>query len=72
MTVAARGLSDPALHYRTETPIKHVIVIFWENESSDHFFGTYPYAANPSGETPLIAARTERVSSSMPFCNPSG
>ena len=31
------------------TPIKHVVVIFNENESFDHYFGTYPYAANTDG-----------------------
>ena len=34
----------------TTTPIKHLVVIFDENVSFDHYFGTYPYAANPSGE----------------------
>lgn len=34
----------------TKTPIKHVIVIFGENESFDHYYGTYPYATNPKGE----------------------
>jgi phospholipase C len=34
----------------TTTPIKHVIVIFNENQSFDHYFGTYPYATNPKGE----------------------
>jgi phospholipase C len=34
----------------TATPIKHVVVIFGENISFDHYFGTYPNAANPSGE----------------------
>ncbi len=32
------------------TPIKHVVVIFQENVSFDHYFGTYPKAANTSGE----------------------
>jgi phospholipase C len=32
------------------TPIKHVVVIFQENVSFDHYFGTYPHAANTSGE----------------------
>jgi phospholipase C len=35
---------------QTTTPIKHVIVIFGENQSFDHYFGTYPYATNPRGE----------------------
>jgi phospholipase C len=34
---------------RTATPIKHLVVIFEENESFDHYFGTYPYAANTDG-----------------------
>jgi len=39
---------------RTATPIKHLVVIFEENESFDHYFGTYPYAANTDG-TPFHA-----------------
>ncbi|MEW6436907.1 MAG: alkaline phosphatase family protein [Pseudomonadota bacterium] len=34
----------------TATPIKHIVIIFGENESFDHYFGTYPKATNPSGE----------------------
>jgi phospholipase C len=34
----------------TTTPIKHVVVIFQENISFDHYFGTYPNATNPSEE----------------------
>jgi phospholipase C len=34
----------------TASPIKHVVVIYQENVSFDHYFGTYPYAANTSGE----------------------
>ena len=34
---------------RTSTPIKHVVVLFDENESFDHYFGTYPKAANTDG-----------------------
>ncbi|HKS49088.1 MAG TPA: alkaline phosphatase family protein [Amycolatopsis sp.] len=40
----------------TATPIKHVVVIFGENISFDHYFGTYPNAANTDG-TPFTAAR---------------
>src|ERR1700736_4942019 len=39
----------------TTTPIKHVIVIFGENISFDHYFGTYPFATNPRGEPPFHA-----------------
>ncbi|MEW9573459.1 phospholipase C [Rhodanobacter sp. Si-c] len=40
----------------TATPIKHLVVIFDENRSFDHYFGTYPVAANPAGE-PAFKAR---------------
>ena len=36
--------------------VRHVVVIFQENVSFDHYFGTYPHALNPPGEpafTPL-------------------
>jgi phospholipase C len=38
-------------HPETATPIKHVVVIFQENVSFDHYFATYPKAANTAGET---------------------
>ena len=31
----------------TATPIKHLVVIFGENISFDHYFATYPFAENP-------------------------
>jgi phospholipase C len=34
---------------QTATPVKHLVVIFDENVSFDHYFGTYPYAANTDG-----------------------
>ncbi|HEY1216943.1 MAG TPA: alkaline phosphatase family protein, partial [Bryobacteraceae bacterium] len=34
----------------TATPIKHLVVIYGENVSFDHYFATYPHAANPRGE----------------------
>ena len=40
----------------TATPIKHLVVIFDENVSFDHYFGTYPFAANQPGE-PAFHAR---------------
>jgi len=42
------------------TPIQHVVVIFQENVSFDHYFGTYPNAANPAGETPFFAVTSGR------------
>jgi phospholipase C len=41
----------------TKTPIKHLVVIFQENISFDHYFGTYPHAQNNPGETPFHASR---------------
>ena len=48
----------------TNTPIKHVVVIFQENVSFDHYFGTYPHAAKnlngtqyfskPADDTPRV------------------
>ena len=37
----------------TSTPIKHLVVIFQENVSFDHYFATYPNARNPSEEIPF-------------------
>src|SRR3984957_11643887 len=42
--------------FQTKTPIKHVVVIFQENVSFDHYFGTYPNATNPAGEPAFHAA----------------
>ena len=42
---------------RTATPIKHIVVIFQENVSFDHYFGTYPKAMNLPGETPFSASK---------------
>jgi phospholipase C len=39
----------------TATPIKHLVVIFQENVSFDHYFGTYPFAANSKGEPAFFA-----------------
>jgi len=35
------------------TPIRHLVVIFEENATFDHYFGAYPHAANPPGEPPF-------------------
>ena len=41
-----------------QAAIKHVVVIFGENVSFDHYFGTYPNAANVNGTTFTAAAGT--------------
>ena len=48
---AGDGLQD------TATPIKHVVVIFQENVSFDHYFAAYPHAANKAGEPRFVARR---------------
>jgi phospholipase C len=47
--------SEPA----TATPIKHVIVVFQENVSFDHYFGTYPVAANSTAGEPVFKAASD-------------
>ena len=53
--------ADAAASLKTATPIKHLVVIFQENVSFDHYFGTYPVAANPKGE-PVFRARGDTPS----------
>jgi phospholipase C len=64
----------------SSSSIKHIIVIFQENVSFDHYFGTYPHAENSLGElafhakpnTPKVngltfALRKHNPNSSAPF-----
>ena len=48
----AMSHADPAASWspQTTTPIEHLVVIFQENVSFDHYFATYPVALNPPGE----------------------
>jgi len=39
----------------TATPIQHVVIIFQENVSFDHYFATYPHAANINSEPVFVA-----------------
>ena len=48
---AASSHANPPAGKGTTTPIRHVVVIFGENISFDHYFGTYPNAANNDGQT---------------------
>lgn len=60
------------------TPIQHVVVIFGENISFDHYFGTYPAALNPPGEprftalpgTPAVNGLTTSLLTNNPNLNP--
>jgi phospholipase C len=51
------GDRDDFNRVRTATPIKHLVVIFQENVSFDHYFATYPKAANLAGETTFTAKK---------------
>lgn len=50
---AAPGHPDLA---PTATPIRHLVIIYDENVSFDHYFATYPKALNPGGEPAFHAA----------------
>jgi len=49
------GRPDPAAALPTTTKIKHVVVIYGENVSFDHYFGTYPTPKNLVAEPPFVA-----------------
>jgi phospholipase C len=63
---------------RPVTPIQHLVVIFDENNSFDHYFGTYPNAKNPAGEpafharpgTPTVNGYTPSLLTNNPNLNP--
>jgi phospholipase C len=54
--VLAVASADPSAGPAPATPIKHLVVIYDENQSFDHYFGTYPDATNPPGQ-PRFEAR---------------
>jgi phospholipase C len=45
----------------TTTPIKHLVVIYDENVSFDHYFATYPQAANTDGTKFTAAKKTPKA-----------
>jgi phospholipase C len=63
---------------KTATPIKHIVIIFGENISFDHYFGTYPNALNPKGEpafhalpnTPSVNGLGNALLNNNPNLNP--
>ena len=63
---------------RPSTRIKHLVVIFQENVSFDHYFGTYPVAMNPKGEpafhpfanTPTVNGLSPALLTINPNLNP--
>jgi phospholipase C len=60
---------------RTATPIQHLVVIFQENVSFDHYFGTYPNATNADGQPFTAKPGTPSInglSGSLLTANPNG
>jgi len=53
---SAKAATKQTASAATATPIQHLVVIFNENISFDHYFGTYPNATNPAGEPKFRAA----------------
>jgi len=52
----------------TTTPIKHIVVIFQENVSFDHYFASYPRADNPVGEPRFrVRKRIRQLSTALIF-----
>ena len=56
--VNAGGFAGQLKDTGTTTPIKHVVVIFQENVSFDHYFATYPMATNPAKE-PAFSGKSD-------------
>ena len=52
LDAAATAQAKPtqADHARTATPIQHLVVIFGENVYFDHYFASYPQAANDAAQ----------------------
>jgi phospholipase C len=68
LTAVGAGVSDasPAHGARkptssTVTPIKHLVVLYDENVSLDHYFGTYPNATNTDGSKFTAKKGTPKV-----------
>ncbi len=69
---------QPTRKAATVTPIQYLVVIFQENVSFDHYFGTYPNALNPKFEnkfkaaanTPTVNGLTATLLNNNPNLNP--
>jgi phospholipase C len=68
--------AQPSPHQQTltlggpKTPITHVVEIFQENVSFDHYFGTYPNAANTDGQPFHAQPGTQAVDGLPPATSP--
>lgn len=52
--VATTDTTSNTTAVESATPVKHLVVIFQENVSFDHYFATYPFALNPLGEPHFV------------------
>jgi phospholipase C len=76
--LVTQALADQEDKGKTLTPIKHLVIIFGENISFDHYFATYPVALNdrgplfhPKDDTPSINGLTGRLLTNNPnLANP--
>jgi len=60
-TTATTSSSSRSKGTSTTTPIQHLVVLFDENVSFDHYFATYPQAANTDGTTFTAAKGTPKA-----------
>src|SRR5438128_696141 len=80
-SVAAAPVAGP----ETTTPIRHLVVLFQENVSFDHYFATYPHALTMSdnsystvfgpstpGALNLISGQTHGFTPDLPFAVTAG
>jgi phospholipase C len=76
--VTTQSLADKKNTTKTATPIKHLVIIFGENISFDHYFATYPEALNeelplfyPKDDTPSVNGLTGNLLTNNPnLANP--
>jgi phospholipase C len=66
VAACAHPPATPGAEPATATPIRHLVVIFEENVSFDHYFGTYPHAANIDGQPFTAQAGTPAVDGFTP------
>ncbi|MDT4939089.1 MAG: phospholipase [Pseudonocardiales bacterium] len=74
VALPASSSALPATH-RAASPIQHLVVIFQENVSFDHYFGTYPSVPNTSGSPFHAAPGTPAInglSGALLTANPNG
>src|ERR1700733_15648619 len=55
VTIGLVTNASPQAPAAPATPIQHLVVVYGENISFDHYFGTYPNATNVAGEPSFTA-----------------